>query len=175
MKINIIGPTGSGKTTLADTLSKKLNIQVTSLDYLFYKHTKEKQREEILEKVWKKELGRILKKQEWIIEGVNPINEVIETADLVIYLRPHIAIALYRQWKRYFTDSKQRKEHGFGGNLKLSQYLFKQYLENDDITSIDDIKYSRLKKLDRILEKHANKVRVINNNTQLKQLILLVE
>lgn len=158
MKINIIGPTGSGKTFLAEKLSQKLKIPQVSLDYVLFKHTRDKHREELPENEWRANLLKLLGEKDWIIEGVNPIIEVFETADMIIYLRPSISTALFRQWKRYFTDPKQKKEHGFKNNLKLSQYLIRQYQQHEDKGKEDDPKYSRVKKLDRILKKYKEKV-----------------
>lgn len=139
-------------------MSQKLKIPQVSLDYVLFKHTRDKHREELPENEWRANLTKLLEEDNWIIEGVNPITQIFETADIIIYLRPSISTALFRQWKRYFTDPKQRKEHGFRNNLRLSQYLIRQYLQDEDKSKADDPKYSRVKKLDRILEKYKEKV-----------------
>ncbi len=171
MKINIIGPSGSGKTTLSKKLSQTLNIEPINLDYVFFRHAKDKQREEITEKEWRQNLNSKLKTNNWIIEGVNPIIEVMDNADLIIYLRPSLKTALFRQWKRYVTDPKQRKEHGFKNNLKLSQYLVKQYKEEDDPEKYEDLKYVRVRKLDKLTEKYKNKVKILSNNSAIKKFL----
>ncbi|MBU1931621.1 hypothetical protein KJ965_02850 [Patescibacteria group bacterium] len=86
MKISIIGSSGSGKTYLARKLSEKYKIKHSNLDYVFFKHVVDKSRIELSEKEWKKNLDKLLEKDSWIIEGVNPLVEVLEKADKIIGL-----------------------------------------------------------------------------------------
>jgi adenylate kinase family enzyme len=160
----IIGPSGSGKTYLAKKISEKLNIPHINLDYFFFKHVVDKKREEIPENEWRKNLDDLLVTDNWIIEGVNPIREVFNTADKIVFLNPPITIALFRQWKRYFTDPKQRKEHGFVNNLKLSRYLIKQYMQEEDKSKAEEPKYSRVTKINRILTEYKNKTIILENS-----------
>ena len=82
-KIFIIGTMGSGKTTLAERLSKELKIRHYGLDDVYYskKYTK-KRKEDVRER----KLNELLKKKKWIIEGVfnNWTEEIFKKADLVI-------------------------------------------------------------------------------------------
>ncbi len=165
MKTCVIGPSGGGKTYLATKLSEKLGISHINLDYVFYKHVVAKKREAIPEVEWKANLATIISQSSWIIEGVNPIKEVFDAADSIVYLRPSVIFALYRQWKRYFTDPKQRREHGFKNNLLLSKYLIMQYIEEPDATKMDDPKYSRVKKLDKVLQGYGDKVIVLKTKS----------
>lgn len=68
MKIYIIGPTGAGKSTLANILSKKMNIRNYELDLLVYddEHDHVKRSDKEIEKLFNK----ILKNDSWIIEDV---------------------------------------------------------------------------------------------------------
>lgn len=159
MRINIIGPTSSGKTTLARKLSAEYKIPHYNLDYIFYEPIPgKKDRRELSESEWKGKLKEILKDKDWIIEGVNPIKEVFEKADKIVYLKPPIFKSLFRQWKRYFTDPVQRREHGFINNLKLSRFLFRQYFRPADLSSLDDPKHTRLKSVEISLKKYQHKV-----------------
>lgn len=157
MKINIIGTSGAGKTTLAKKIATEKGIPMYSLDTILHQKIKEKKGIEWrTEKEYKKKLSQILRQKNWIIEGVNPIPEVLNHADKIVWLKPSLFTALYRQWKRYVTDKKQRKEHGFINNIKLSQYIIKQHRE--DIPEKDaDFKFVRVKKLERILEPYMSK------------------
>jgi len=158
MKICIIGPTGSGKTDLAKELSERYRIKHTNLDYVFFKHVVDKSRIELPEKKWKENLNKLVSDKNWIIEGVNPLIEVFEKADKIIYLRYSLLQALYSQWKRYFTDARQRKEHGFANNVKLTRYLLRQYLQEPDPKKYKNPKYSRVRKIDRMMEKYTSKL-----------------
>lgn len=169
MRISIIGPSGSGKTYLAKKLAEKYNIAHANLDYVFYKHFVEKDREQVPESEWKRNLNNILDESDWVVEGINPIIGVFEKADKIIYLRPSIVTALFRQWKRYFTDPKQRGEHGFRNNLKLSGYLFKQYTECEDAAKKDDPMYFRVSKVDRVLRSYSSKLVVLRTKDGVRQ------
>ena len=171
MRINIIGPSGSGKTYLAKKLSEKLKIKHTNLDYVFFKHVVDKSRIELPETQWKKNLNKLIKEDNWIIEGVNPLTQVFEKADKIIYLRPSVVKALYSQWKRYFTDARQRREHGLINNLKLSRYLLRQYMQEPNPSEYKNPKYSRVRKIDKIVEDYKDKLILFSNRNEVNQFI----
>ena len=107
-KIFIIGTMGSGKTTLAERLSKELKIRHYGLDDVYYskKYTK-KRKEDVRER----KLNELLKKKKWIIEGVfnNWTEEIFKKADLVVWLdlNPHYVVR--QLLKRLFLGKKDEK------------------------------------------------------------------
>ena len=171
MRISIIGPSGSGKTYLAKKLSEKLKIKHTNLDYVFFKHVVDKSRVELPEAEWKRNLNKLIKEDDWIIEGVNPLKQVFGKADKIIYIRPSLLRALYSQWKRYFTDARQRSEHGFINNLILSRYLLRQYMQEPNPGEYKNPKYSRVKKIDKIVEDYKDKLILFRNRGEVNQFI----
>ncbi len=170
-RIYVIGPSGSGKTYLAKVISNRFDIPHTNLDYVFFDHKVSKSRDEVDEKEWKRRLNKLIKEDSWVIEGVNPINEVFETADQIIFLRLNIIDTLVSQWKRYLTDEKQRREHGFINNLKLSRYLIKQHIEEENLSKSDDPKYFRIRKVDRILKSYSDKSIVLKSRSEVNKFI----
>ncbi len=106
-----------------------------------------------------------------VIEGVNPINEVFEIADRIIFLRLNIVETLISQWGRYLTDEVQRREHGFINNLKLSKYLIRQHVEEENLSKSEDPKYFRIRKVDRILKKYSNKTVILNSRNEVNKFI----
>lgn len=170
-RIYVIGPSGSGKTYLVKVISKHFNIPHTNLDYVFFDHKVSKSRDEVSDEEWKRRLNKLIKEDSWVIEGVNPINEVFEIADQIIFLRLNITQTLVSQWKRYLTDEKQRREHGFINNLKLSRYLIKQHMEEENLLKSDDPKYFRIRKVDRILKSYPNKTLIFKSRSEVNKFI----
>lgn len=64
-RIYIIGPVASGKTTLARTLSTRLNIKMYELDNIVFDGDNKRSNEDI-----KTLFKNILKEKSWIIEDV---------------------------------------------------------------------------------------------------------
>ena len=84
-KIYIIGPVGSGKTTLAKHLSKKYNIPYFELDKVVYDDFIGMKRFSFeIDNIF----SDILKEEEWIIEDVgrDVFHLGIVEADMVYYL-----------------------------------------------------------------------------------------
>lgn len=86
MKIYIIGPVGSGKTTLSNILSEKLNISAYELDKVVWddENNNTKRTDEEIKLLF----DNIISKEAWIIEDVGRkkfIDGIIE-ADIVYYI-----------------------------------------------------------------------------------------
>lgn len=94
MRISIIGLTGSGKSTAARKISKKLNIPYLQIDKLWFKFNGHKlNKKDIVgnEKVRnniREEVAEFIKKESWISDGsylsVQPL--IYNQADQVIFL-----------------------------------------------------------------------------------------
>jgi len=103
-KIAIVGPSGAGKTILAQKLSSALKIKAFHLDRLFW-HSD-----------WKKEtrdnridiLEKLIQEKQWIIEGtyIHSTDCHLAAADTIIFLDIPPLVCLPRIIKRY------RQYHG---------------------------------------------------------------
>ena len=85
-KIFITGNTCTGKSRLANSISKLIQIPVTNLDDIFWKNGFNNP---ILVKNFKEEVKDITRKNQWIIEGIYTIDvgEIIsQDVDLIIFL-----------------------------------------------------------------------------------------
>ncbi len=111
-RIYIIGIMGSGKTTLADKLSKIAKIKHYSLDDVYHiiKFTKKRSPESR-----EKKLNSILFKKKWIVEGVHNkwTENIFKIADLVIWLDLHPRFLVWHLLKRSFKreDDKAQFAH----------------------------------------------------------------
>jgi len=83
-RISIVGGCGSGKTTLADNISKEMNIPVYHLDGMHYdanwvEKSKVERDKVILEKI---------QEDAWVIDGVyrSTLERRLNRSDLVIFL-----------------------------------------------------------------------------------------
>src|SRR5690554_4777792 len=155
-RIRIIGPSGSGKSTLAKALSKKLKIKCYALDNICFEHLPNKKRRVLEKDEYINKLLNIIKKDSWIIEGLQPVEEVFESSDVIIWLKPAVFVSLYRQWKRFLQDSQQRNQYGFTNNVKLSMYILRQYYGKP--TDESDPKKTWIKSVNKILERYKNKL-----------------
>ena len=84
-RIHIIGGAGSGKTTLARTLSAHLHLPVYHLDEIYLRYGRESEGQfEIL----RAEIHQIAVQSAWITEGVylRWTDELLRTADQIIWL-----------------------------------------------------------------------------------------
>lgn len=142
-KISIIGPAASGKTTLANKLSKLLKIQVYHLDQIGWKDNRVfAPQDEIIEKV-----KEILKKDSWIIDGSMHRSKTLEmrmeSSDMIILYDLPLLVCLWRQTKRYFKYyNKVRPDMG-GNNKQKCPFTWKdiKFALNNPM---DDV-YSKLK------------------------------
>ena len=117
MKIRIIGGPGSGKSYLAEALSKETGIPLYDLDDLQWKNElgSYAQRREPEERA--KMLEQILQKENWIIEGVyyGWCPQSFRDADRIYLLRVPRRVYRGRILRRFF-----RRHLGLEGGMKES-------------------------------------------------------
>lgn len=127
-KIFIVGGIGSGKTTLARKLSKKLNIKHYELDNIAYKkrETHEKQKP----KIRNQKVKNILKRKKWIVEGFYSrywTYSFHKKADIVLILNFKTSISknrLIRRFiKRKLSFKKSNRNRKFKRTLSLIKYI----------------------------------------------------
>ena len=109
MKIYIIGPVGSGKSTLSKVLAKKYNTENYELDKIIWNDDIgiKRPKEETI-----KLFNNIINKESWIIEDVGrPIFESsYEKCDYIYYLKLP-KIILYSRIIKRFVKQKLKIEH----------------------------------------------------------------
>lgn len=160
-RIHIIGSVGSGKTTLARTLSAQLHIPYYELDNVVWERAEP-------DDIRRSEADRdamllsIVNKKCWIIEGAHLkwVSPSFRRADLIVFLKPSYSTITYRIITRFI---KQRLR------LEQAHYtptwdMFKKMFEWSAI-------YQRQGKyqIQGTLEGYPGKVVVVKDLKQLKQ------
>lgn len=158
MKVYIIGPVGSGKTTLAEKLANSSNIDYYELDSVIWKHTISgdvKRESGEVEKIFNK----ILINDNWIIEDVGRevFKQGIVMADVVIYLDINKYILKSRIIKRWRKQRLKLVKVSYVADYKMLKQMFKWC--NNGVKKKDNYILE--------LKEMSNKL-IILNNKQLK-------
>ena len=118
-KVQIVGDSGRGKTTLATALSKKLNIPIYSTDDFFWKvkFTEPNNQEESV-----KEIKKIYEKSKWLVEGSTTrlISPGLGDSDLIINLEFR---NLFQQYISIISRSSGRENENSLGLIKFLIYI----------------------------------------------------
>ncbi|WP_078552034.1 AAA family ATPase [Bacillus alkalicellulosilyticus] len=126
-RIHIIGSVGSGKTTLAKTLSKRYNIPYYELDNVVWERHKSgdiRRSEEDRDTY----LKQIVETESWIIEGAHNhewVRPSFERADLIIFLDTPNAVRIGRIIKRYIRQVLRVEEANYTPTFKIFLNMFK--------------------------------------------------
>ena len=154
MRIYIIGCPGTGKTTIAKYLNKKLRYKHYELDKVVYddEDNHRKRTDEEIDKLFKD----ILKKPNWIIEDVgrNKFKEGRELADKIYYIKLPRSEINKRVIIRWIKQKIGKMPYNYPPTIKsLLEMLkwVKQYSEKEKI-------------LLKELEEYKDKLRIIDIN-----------
>ncbi len=162
MRIYITGLSSCGKSTISNKLSTYLKIPVYSTDNYFYKDYKK-----LKGNAYENAVEQFMTKNDWVIEGKVLSLKLLKSSDLVILLNVPIFLRITRQWSRFLSSKRQRKEYGFKRNIKLTYaHLKLQFFENLDSQKIDNPYYASNKKYELIVtELKSNNVNImcVNN------------
>ncbi|GAM16039.1 AAA family ATPase [Mesobacillus selenatarsenatis] len=124
-KIHIIGSVGSGKTTLARSLSARFNLPHHELDNVVWKRTdmgdirrSDRERDEYLKS--------IVNTDSWIIEGVHYewVADSFENADMIIFLDLSYRKRKYRIIRRFILQKLGVEKANYAPTLKIFRKMF---------------------------------------------------
>lgn len=152
-KIYILGPVGSGKTTLAKRLSKELSIPFYELDNVVWEYHPGgdiRRSPEEIDKLFKD----ILNKDDWIIENVGKeyFDKGFDEADTIIYLNIPKFILYKRVLIRWIKQKLGIEKSCYKADIKMLIKMFK-WTKNES-------KEDKLIKL----KQYKNKLKILNNS-----------
>jgi len=120
MRLYIVGAAGSGKTTFANKLSKKLAIDCYHLDDIYY--DSEINDSLNTDKNTNYALSKIIEKTNWIVEdnGTRPrFEKFFYTADSIVLLYPNKYIRLKRILLRYIKLKLKLEKCSYNPSIKI--------------------------------------------------------
>ena len=123
-RVLVLGSSGSGKSTFAQQLGKKLNIEVIHLD----SHYWQPDWTDTPDEEWKQKISQLLEKESWIMDGnyTSTLAQRLEYADTVIFLDLNRVKCLWRCVDRYLKyRGENRPELAAGCNEKIDKDFLK--------------------------------------------------
>ena len=123
-RIYIIGPVGSGKTTLSNKLSIKYNIKAYELDKVVWDDENgiKRSENEIIEL-----FNNIIQREKWIIEDVGRMKFIngVKNADVVYYINLNKVTIYYRCISRWIKQKNGKEHYNYKPTLKSLRDMLK--------------------------------------------------
>lgn len=152
-KISIVGGPGTGKTTLAENLGKKLNLPVYHIDGIHHLENWQKRDTDERDKIILDKIST----SEWIMDGTykSTLEERVENSDMVIFLNYSKLARVKGILSRYIKHRGEEKPEIPGCKEKMD-FEFIKFTMNWDKTK-KELVY-------KALEKNQNKKIIIFKN-----------
>jgi len=164
MRIYIVGSVASGKTTLANKLSKVTEIECTHLDEIV--HIKDNSNKEWgnirrTDEEINQLFSAIINKPNWIIEdaGRKMFDEGFKKADIIVFLEPSVHIRRLRIFTRYIKQKIGVEKCLYRPSLHMLDFMYKA--TNNYETGKDDLKTS--------IEEYSDKVISLKNKREINK------
>lgn len=157
-KIHIIGSVGSGKTTLARTLSSKLQIPYYELDNVVWKRSENGDIRNTPEER-DRQLNDIVSSNTWIVEGAHHtwVSQSFQHADIIIFLDVALSKRVYRITKRYILQLLRLEKANYKPSFNMYLKMFK-WTRDFERKNKAEILY--------MLEERGDKVVVVRDNRE---------
>ena len=158
MKIYIVGPVASGKSTLAKKISRISGLDHIELDGLVHKKDQSNKKwgnlrrsDHAIEELFSK----VLENKDWLIEdgGRSIFGDALKEADVIIHLDTKSYLRKIRILKRYFKQKVGLEACLYTPNIRMLKFLWSAS-RNYDIGR-DDLKMR--------LKNYSEKLLIINN------------
>ncbi|MGN1298885.1 MAG: AAA family ATPase [Candidatus Scatovivens sp.] len=152
MKILIIGPVASGKSTLAKKLSNELNTKYYEIDSVVHDDENNIKRDITSQLAI---INNIDKSNDWIIEGTlrKHLNILLEKAEKIIYIDIPLHIRKKRIIFRYLKQKIRLEKCSYKPSLIMLKKMFEWTYEFE----------KNKKDFDNKLNKYENKIEILNS------------
>lgn len=170
-RICIIGPAGSGKSTLGFKLGEHLDFSVTHLDKLHHEPTGNwiaRPKEDFL-----KDHNKAIADDKWIIEGnyTKSMPQRFKRADSVIIIKTNRFVSLYRHTMRYLKQ-KYGIEERYGQPENVNdRYTFTMVWWILQPKMLNKKRRENMKMRKDLLEKHKEKIIYIHSFKEMEQFL----
>lgn len=157
-KIHIIGSVGSGKTTLARTLSSELNIPYYELDNVVWRRSENGDIRNTPEER-DAQLNDIVSSNPWIVEGAHHkwVAPSFQHADMIIFLDVALSKRIYRITKRFALQLLRLEKANYKPTFKMFLMMFKW---------TNDFERGSKAEILHMLREHNDKLVVVKDNRE---------
>lgn len=159
-RVSVIGGSGCGKTTLADSLGNDMELPVYHLDGVNYFPNWEERDRDDRDKI----ILELVKKKKWIIDGnyTGTLEKRLQASDMVIYLDYSIYMRISGVLKRYYQCLGRGERKEIPG--------CKERVDKEHIMSIFSWNSDKRKKIYKILDTvDIEKVLIFKNRRKLNK------
>lgn len=170
-RIDILGPSASGKTQIAEELSLQTGIEHYSTDRLLFETNPLGKMVRVTDDEFNSKVKEIIGKDSWILEGKFVSPEVIEIAELVIWVHDDLFTCLANQWTRYIKDPEQRMIYGLENNLSLTLNILRQHTGFYSREKLQSPRVYVYEKVEKLLKRHKEKVYKVYSSEDKKRLM----
>lgn len=170
MRISIIGLAGSGKSTFATAISKKLSIPHIHLDRFWfeanglemYKKGSDEDKETVRALVRERTLSAIAA-DEWVSDGIylHVQTEIATRADFIVYLDIPLWLRLFRHTKRSLNPSARHSEL----NMWHEVSFFFEIIRRE---------FKTKPKLEQFISEYKNKIVVLKSQKEIEQYLNVI-
>ena len=146
----VIGPMGSGKSTLTRKISEKLKVPRLELDRLWFEagghvclinDCTEEQKKLVKEYINKQTLNFLSTNEHWIVDGTHSkIKSLLaEKADVVVLIHRPILDRLFSHIVRVIRGENRHPETSFWQDLLHTRTILNKWLQGSHKTQIDAV------------------------------------
>jgi len=166
MRISIIGHAASGKSTLASTISKKLNVPCLHIDKLWFEADGHRLRpddiqgKEAARAHIKSNVESFIQQDAWVSDGWYPRAQLLiaKRADQILFLDISLFRRLLNHIRRVFIDQRH-KEITWWDELKFIYTLIRRT-------------YSQGPRMNEFVRGHASKIIILRNYKEVRRYLI---